>query len=119
MTIPITVKCECGVVTKAMLGDSVTCACGRSYETSKLPRDEFGEIPNRQARIRLSVQLGIAFVGGITVIAAVLGGLKGVAIALPLSGLLWFQFLGRWVRKRWLRDAYKPTATYHLEASEP
>jgi hypothetical protein len=119
VTIPITVKCECGVVTKAMLGEAVTCTCGRAYETSKLPRDGFGEIPNRQARIRLYVQLGIVFVGGATVLAAVLEGLRGVAIALPLSGLLWFQFFGRWLRKRWLRDAYKPSTTYQLEASEP
>ena len=33
VSVPITIRCECGVATPAALGDHVTCACGREYDT--------------------------------------------------------------------------------------
>jgi hypothetical protein len=35
----------------------------------------------------------------------------------PLSGLLWFLFLGKWYRRRWHMEAAEPT-TLQLEASD-
>ena len=48
------------------------------------------------------MQLGIVFMGLSVVGAAVLWGVKGVAVAVPLAGLVWFLFFGKWYRRRWL-----------------
>ena len=117
MAIPITVRCQCGESHPAELGDTVECSCGRRYETANLPPERFADIRVRQARIRLYLQLGIVFMALSAVGAAVLWSAKGVAVALPLAGLIWFLFLGKWYRRRWLVDVGERT-TLQLEASE-
>jgi hypothetical protein len=117
MAIPITVRCECGETHAVDLGNTVECTCGRRYETATLSPESFGHIRARQARIRLYMQLGIVFIGLSVVAAAVFWGVKGVLVALPLAGLLWFLFFGKWYRKRWLRDTGDRT-TLQLEATE-
>lgn len=117
MAIPITVRCECGETHSVDLGDEVECTCGRRYETASLSPASFADIRARQARMRLYMQLGIVFIGLSVVAAAVLWGLKGVLIALPLAGLVWFLFFGKWYRRRWLLDTGDRT-TLRLEATE-
>jgi hypothetical protein len=117
MAIPITVRCECGETHSVDLGDAVECPCGRRYETSTLPPERFAHIRARQARVRLYLQLGVVFIALSAVAAAILWSAKGVAVAIPLAGLIWFLFLGKWYRRRWLRDVGDPT-TLKLEASE-
>jgi hypothetical protein len=117
MAIPITVRCECGETHAVDLGDTVECPCGRRYDTSTLPAERFAHVRARQARIRLYMQLGIIFMVTSVVIAAVLWGVKGVAVAIPLAGLLWFLFFGKWYRTRWLRDSGDQPPV-RLEATE-
>lgn len=112
MAIPLVVRCECGQTHSADLGDTVDCSCGRRYETAKLEPERFASVRARQARIRLYLQLGLIFVAGATVVAGVLWGVKGLAVGLPLAALMWFLFLGKWYRKRWLhRGTDSPTLT--------
>jgi hypothetical protein len=117
VAIPITVRCECGQTHAAKLGDIVECSCGRRYETAALPPERFAHVRARQARIRLYIRLGFVFVAGIAVATALLWGLRGVALGAPLAGLMWFLFLGKWYRRRWLRDVPEPTAL-QLEATD-
>jgi hypothetical protein len=119
MPIPITIRCECGETRSVDLGDRVTCACGRHYDTSTLPSEKFDHVRAKQARIRLYLRLGVICVIGASVAAALVWGLKGLALALPLSCLLWFLFLGKWLRKRWLLRTDADSATLKLEASDP
>jgi hypothetical protein len=116
VAIPITVRCECGETHAVELGDRVDCSCGRQYDTSTLAPERFAHIRARQARMRLYLQLGVVFVVTIAVVTAVVWGVKGIALGLPLSALIWFLFLGKWYRKRWLLDVGEPT-TLQLEAS--
>jgi hypothetical protein len=117
VAIPITIRCECGETHSAELGETVTCACGRRYDTSTIPPERFAHIRAKQARIKLYLQLGMVFIVGAVVASALLWGLKGVALALPLSCLLWFLYFGKWYRRRWLKDVNEPT-TLQLEASK-
>lgn len=116
MAIPLTIRCECGETRSAQLGETVECSCGRRYDTSTLAPERFAHIRAKHARVRLYLQLGVIFVVGIAVVTAMLWGMRGLALGLPLSGLVWFLFFGRWYRKRWLKDVYEPT-TLQLEAS--
>jgi hypothetical protein len=117
VAIPITVRCECGETRSAELGDHVDCSCGRHYDTSTLAPERFAHVRARQARMRLYVQLGLIFIAGSAVGTGLLWGVKGLALGIPLSGLMWFLFLGKWYRKRWLRDVGERT-TLKLEATE-
>jgi hypothetical protein len=117
VAIPITLSCECGQTHSADLGDTVTCSCGRTYETSTLPASRFAHVQARQAKIRLYLQLGFIFVAGVAAVTGLLWGLKGLALGIPLSGLVWFLFLGKWYRRRWLLDPGE-RAPVVLEASD-
>ena len=96
MAIPITVRCECGQVTPARLGETVTCSCGRVYETSTLPAGPFAQVRAHQARGRLYVRIGFVFVVGIAALAFVFWGIWGAAVAGPLAALIWFRVIRRW-----------------------
>jgi hypothetical protein len=117
MAIPITVRCECGETQAVELGDRVDCSCGRHYDTSTIAPERFAHVRARQARGRLYIQLGLIFVAGTGVWTAVVWGVKGLAIGVPLACLLWFLFLGKWYRKRWLLDVGEKTVL-QLEATE-
>ena len=118
MSIPITIRCECGEVHSARLGDPVDCGCGRHYDTSTLPPEQFADARARQLKVKLYIQLGVIFVAGVSVATAALWGLRGIAIGLPLSGLVWFLFLGKWYRRRWINSLPEAT-TVKLEARDP
>ena len=118
MALPITVTCECGAVTSTRLGETVTCSCGKRYDTATLPPERFANAAHRRARARLYTQLSMIFVIGASVLSAVFWGMRGLAVVLPVAGLIWFIFLGRWYRKRWLRDVYRAAETTTLDAAE-
>ncbi len=118
MAIPITIRCECGELHSADLGDSVDCSCGRHYDTSTLPPERFAHVEAKQARIRLYLALGLIFVVGVSVLTAVQWGLRGIMVGLPLAALVWFLFLGKWYRKRWLLRNARDSTTLQLEATE-
>ena len=117
MASPITLKCECGELHRVTLGERVTCGCSRAFDTSTLPAERFAHVRAKQVRVRLYLQLSLIFVVGVIVVTAALWGLRGVALGAPLAALLWFLFLGKWYRKRWLGDGADRT-TLTLEASE-
>jgi hypothetical protein len=117
VAIPITVRCECGETHSVDLGDAVDCPCGRRYDTSTIPEGRFAHVRARQARGRLYLQLGLIFLASAAVITGLLWGLKGLAVGIPLACLVWFLFLGKWYRKRWLLNTEEPT-TLQLEATE-
>ena len=117
MAIPITVRCECGETHSVDLGDAIDCNCGRHYDTSTIPAERFAHVRARQARGRLYLQIGLIFLASVAVITGVLWGLKGLAVGIPLACLIWFLFIGKWYRKRWLLDVGEPT-TLQLEATE-
>lgn len=96
MAIPITVRCECGQVSPAKLGDTVTCQCGRTYDTSALPAERFSQVRAHQAKARLYVRIGVIFVAGIAALAYVFFGIWGAAFAGPLAALIWFRVVRRW-----------------------
>ena len=117
MAIPITVRCECGETHAVELGDSVDCSCGRQYDTSSIQPERFAHVRARQARARLYIQLGLIFVAGTAVFTGLLWGVKGLAVGIPLACLMWFLFLGKWYRTRWLLDVGDKTVL-QLEATE-
>jgi hypothetical protein len=103
--VPITIGCECGESHKAILGETVTCTCGRVYDTSTLSQSELMGVRRSQLRMRMYTTFGLIFVAGISVIAAATWGMRGLMIALPLSAVLWFRLVGPPLRRRVFRGA--------------
>lgn len=118
MSIPITIRCECGEVNKADFGDVVTCSCGRRYDTSTLPQGDLFAVQRAQTRMKLYVTVGMIFVVGLTLAGFFLWGVKGAAIVGPLTGLLWFRLIGPRFRRHVFRDAGELPA-WDLKATEP
>lgn len=105
MALPITVTCECGEVASADLGQRVTCSsCGRTFDTSKLKPGEFGSIHGTAVKMGLYTRLLLVFIAAVTVLAALKWGVKGAAIGGPIAAIIWFRFLGKWYKRRWLKN---------------
>ena len=118
MAIPITINCECGEAHRAELGDEVACSCGRRYDTASLPQADVFAVRRAQLRMKLYITLGVIFVVGVTLLAFFLWGIRGAALAGPLTALIWFRLLGPPLRRHVFRGAGE-LPTWKLEATEP
>lgn len=85
------------------MGAPVTCVCGRHFETATLSQERLGGVYRAQLRMRLYTTLGTVVVAATAVIATVLFGLKGLALGLPLAGVIWFRIVGPFFRSRVFR----------------
>jgi len=115
MSIPLTVRCECGEVLSVTLGDQVTCACGRRYDTSSMPPESFTRVRAAQLRVRLYTRIGFVLVAGAAVLGWVVEGLAGAALAGPAAALLWFRFVQPRFKRRQAEDL-AGLPTWKLEA---
>ncbi len=72
-------------------GTSWTCeSCGRSWDTSRIPRSEYDQIRRVQIRFRaLPVTLGLLVVT-IAAFFTLTGNASGVVLLLPVALLSWF-----------------------------
>jgi len=75
---PITLTCDCGQVGYVRYGERWTCpACGKTWDTSQIPTEEYGQLLRSVRRYRLLA------LGPPVVLAAIL---------LPLAILAGFQY---------------------------
>ena len=115
MSIPLTVRCDCGETLSVTLGDQITCACGRRYDTSSMPRESFVRVRAAQLRVRLYTRIGIVLVIGAAVLGWWIEGLAGAALAGPAAALLWFRFVQPRFKRRQAADL-AGLPTWKLEA---
>jgi hypothetical protein len=92
---PITIRCDCGVTQLVRYGDAWTCAgCGRRWDTSQIPDDEYQGLLRRLRRYKLELvglTLGvfavfvplIVFVDGSIVFLAAIAAFALVFVYLP------------------------------------
>jgi len=111
----ITLSCECGASRQLHYGERWTCeTCGRSWDTTKIPLDQYAAIRATQLRYRrapiaVSV-LALAAVIACVVVGKALGGLLVVAI-LASSWSMFFRPLHR----RRYRQALADLPTWQIE----
>ena len=96
----ITIRCDCGGVGYAPHGATWDCrACGRSWDTSQIPADEYWAIMREMRRSRLQV---VAVAVGVTIAMLILLPFAGprVLVLLPVLLSFWFLFyMPRWRRR--------------------
>jgi hypothetical protein len=113
---PITVRCECGGSASLPHGARWTCdGCGRSYDTARIPREEYDAIRRLQLRYRvLPIVFGLIVVA-LGVVFTLTGAVMSVFILLPFALITWFAFL-RPVHQRRYRGAIADRPTWDLRA---
>jgi hypothetical protein len=117
VAIPLTVRCECGETHSVNLGDTVDCICGRHYDTSELPEEQFAQVKAHKARTNLYVRLGFVWIVGLGLVTFLLWGKWGVAVGAPLAALIWFLIIRRWFMRTFVPSPGE-LKTLELEATE-
>jgi hypothetical protein len=113
---PITVTCECGEKRELSYGERWTCeSCGRSWDTSRIPPEQYGEIRRISLRYRSIPVLFGAAVLALGVLFSLTGNVFGAAFLLPVALVSWFVFLRPLHRKRY-RAAIQSLPRWELRA---
>lgn len=101
---PIAVTCECGEKRDLGYGEDWTCeSCGRRWDTTQIPAEQYEAIRNTQLRFRvLPVVYGV-IVASTALFFILTGNIFSVFILLPLALMLWFYFLQPFHRRRYRR----------------
>jgi hypothetical protein len=100
MSIPLTIRCECGEVLSAKAGEAVNCTCGRSYDTATIPGPSLARVRATQVRLRLYARIGLIAVITFGIFGFFAAGLPGVALAASLSALVWWKGIAPWLRRK-------------------
>ena len=99
---PITVTCECGARKELFYGERWTCPdCGRAYDTSHIPAEEYQAIRRLQMRYRalpVAIALSVAL---LAIVFTLTGNVVGVFFIMPVAIISWFVFLRPTHRKRY------------------
>lgn len=104
---PLSITCTCGSKASVRFGTSWTCEdCGRTWDTSRIPRREYNQIRWVQLRFRaVPVLLGLLVVA-IAAFFTVTGNAGGVVPLLPIALLAWYMLRGPH-RRRYARAIAK------------
>jgi hypothetical protein len=100
MSIPLTIRCECGAVLPAKAGETVACTCGRNYDTSTIPGSSVARVRATQVKLRFYARIGLIVVIVFGVLGFLWLGLPGVALAASLSALVWWKVVAPQLRRR-------------------
>ena len=99
---PITITCECGVKHDLAYGERWTCEqCGRSYDSNRIPAEEYDQVRKLQLRYRvLPVSVGLVVLA-LAMLFTLTGNVFSVFFLLPIGLMTWFVFLRPVHRKRY------------------
>ena len=104
---PITVKCECGERRDLRYGDRWRCdGCGRSYDTNRIPLEEYASLRRNRVRDRILPSIVFAVAVAVAVVFIAIGRPLAVIVVFPLVGFVWSSF----VRPRRRRRQYNAIA---------
>lgn len=113
---PITVTCECGQKRELAYREQWRCEqCGRSWDTGRIPAEQYDEIRRLSIRYRvLPVAFGIT-IALLAILFTLTGNWPGVFFLMPVALVLWFVFLRPFHRKRY-RAAVSNLPRWELQA---
>ena len=113
----ITVTCECGQRRELRYGEQWRCeACGRRYDTSKIPLDEYAAIRRTQLRYRMFPLASCLVLLAGTIVFFATGRTFGALIAVPLLLASWAVFGRPIYRSRYRRALSRNTPTWEIKS---
>jgi hypothetical protein len=112
---PITLTCECGQTRHLRYGDRWTWeTCSRSWDTAKIPLDQYAAIRATQLRYR-RVPIAISVLALTAVIACiVVGKALGGLLLVAILATTWSMFFRPLHRRRY-REALAELPTWQIE----
>jgi hypothetical protein len=104
---PITIACQCGERCDLHYGERWTCEkCGRTWNTRRIPLEEYEHLRRTQLRYRLIPLAAAAVVIGSLIVLIVLGRAFGGILLAALVAMGWSTF----GRPQWKRRYLKAIA---------
>ena len=113
---PITLTCECGEKRELAYGERWRCeSCGRSWDTTRIPTEQYQRIRKLSLRYRaIPVFFGL-FITAIGIFFTFTGNVFSVFFLLPVALTTWFVFL-RPIHRRRYREAARSLPRWELRA---
>ena len=112
---PITITCECGETRHLRYGERWTCEkCGRSWNTRRIPLEEYAELRRTQLRYR-RVPLVVSVLALVCVVVFILlGKAFGGLIVVAFAATAWSMF-GHPLHKRRYREQLAKLPSWNIE----
>lgn len=116
---PISVSCQCGTRRDLKYGEVWVCDdCGRRWDTTQIPREQYARIRSVQRRFRaLPIGLGLA-VACVAAFFVATGNAFSLFILLPCVLIGWMTFIRPAHRRRY-RAAIADLPQWTLRADRP
>jgi len=113
----ITVTCECDEQRQLRYGERWRCeGCGRNFDTSKIPLEQYAAIRRVQVRYRMfPVVAGLLLLAG-AVAFVLTGRAYGALIVVPFLLVSWGMFGRPFYRSRYRRALTKNLPTWEIES---
>jgi hypothetical protein len=113
----ITVTCECGRQRQLHYGERWQCeGCGRSFDTAKIPIDEYAALRRKQLRYRMVPLISGLFLLAGVILSFVAGRAYGALIAVPFLFASWNMFVRPFFRARYRRTLAEDRPTWTIDA---
>ena len=114
---PITVTCECGQKRDLQYGEQWQCeGCGRSYDTRKIPLEEYAAIRRTQLRYRLIPLIAGLILLGAMIVFFIAGSAFTALVLIAFVGASWVMFVRPFFRTRYRKSLGKNLPSWNLKA---
>jgi hypothetical protein len=112
---PITVTCDCGGVAHVPYAESWTCpSCGRVWDTSQIPAEEYDGVMRDMRRYRIQAMILGSAIGLGVVLLAVFTHRPVFPLALIAMAGWWLVYMPQWRRK--VRGRARDLPTWKLRS---
>jgi hypothetical protein len=113
----ITLRCDCGAEALVAYGERWTCdACGRTYDTNRIPEADYQAIQDMRRRYRVAGYVGVSLVAALVLLLALTAQQFQLFIGLPFILIFWFMYVRPLMRSRYRRRVGELTRTWTLTA---
>ena len=113
----ITLRCDCGTEGRVSYNERWTCpACGRVYDTSQIPADDYQAIKDLDRRYRRASQAVVAGLALMVLAVAYTQQFLPILAGLGVVMSSWFLFIKPFVHRRHKRAVSALTRSWELSA---
>lgn len=111
----ITLRCDCGAEGNAAYGEVWKCSkCGRSYDTSQIPADDYDAVAALDRRYRRRSQALMVVLALIVLAVAITGQTISIFAGLSVVLLSWFLYIKPLIHRRHKRAVSALTRSWEL-----
>ena len=100
---PIAITCECGERRNLRYGERWRCEqCGRTWNTSRIPADQYAAIRRTQSRFRWTATAVFLLAVALITVSILIGRAYGGLVLVAFGGIIWKTALWPRIRRRYM-----------------